>query len=173
MTALESVVRQRDSMRAEAARADALRAWIEETTLQRAELHRDAAPAELLKSLLEAGLGAADELLDRFGVPFRAEPSAGLDLMVRLPSGRRHPAARLSGGQQVLYALAVRIALGAGRLGFLALDEPTMFLDRRSVALLEPALEWLRRLAAAEGLQCWLVTHEEALAGMFDNVIRL
>jgi DNA repair exonuclease SbcCD ATPase subunit len=79
----------------------------------------------------------------------------------------------LSGGQKVILALAIRLAMGADELGFLALDEPTMYLDRRAVGRMEPVLDWLRRTAAARELQCLIVTHEEGLLPMFDGVLRL
>ena len=57
---------------------------------------------------------------------------------------RRQPAQRLSGGQQVVLAFCLRLALNftyAADLGFLALDEPTAHPDRRHVRGVAPALD--------------------------------
>jgi DNA repair exonuclease SbcCD ATPase subunit len=86
------------------------------------------------------------------------------------------PAERLSGGEMVVFAIAFRMAVNsmyARGLGALVLDEPTAGLDRDNIGCLETALEKMKTVAQARGLQVILVTHEPMLHSLFDHVIEL
>ena len=97
--------------------------------------------------------------------------------MAHFFDGRRQRAKRLSGGQKVSLAWALRISVlnvqYAATMGLLSLDEPTVYLDKQRLAALTPVIERLRALTASRGLQCLLITHEEELAPLFEQVIAL
>lgn len=123
--------------------------------------------------LLEAG---TNEILDILQTGFHVTADSGLSFTAAFRDAVTSPASRLSGGQKVALALAFRVAVNsmfAGMVGLLALDEPTASLDKTRVRALQPVLSRLRELTAARGLQCIIVTHEDDLAAIFDNQIRL
>lgn len=139
-------------------------------------LHRDGAPKAVVTQNLLGMESTINAYLQQFQADFRARATDGATFDGVFTDGRRQPAQRLSGGQQVVLAFCLRLALNftyAADLGFLALDEPTAHLDRRHVRGVAPALDSLRRLTATRGLQCIIVTHEEELAPLFDNVLQL
>lgn len=150
-------------------------AWVERLTGVRDLLHRDAAPAFVAQynlRLLEQQINAHLELFD---AEFRVAASEGLTFTARFLDGRSQPAGRLSGGQKVVLALVFRLAVNFmySELGFMCLDEPTAYLDAHHIAGFEPVLNNLRGLATSRGLQCLMITHEQALAHLFDHVVQL
>lgn len=150
-------------------------AWVERLTGVRDLLHRDAAPAFVAQynlRLLEQQINAHLELFD---AEFRVVASEGLTFTARFLDGRSQPAGRLSGGQKVVLALVFRLAVNFmySELGFMCLDEPTAYLDAHHIAGFEPVLNNLRGLATSRGLQCLMITHEQALAHLFDHVVQL
>ena len=77
--------------------------------------------------------------------------------------GREVDSDRLSGGEKVALALAIRLAigdvLGAQRLGFLMLDEPTIHLDSENKKKLREIFASLGDVAG----QTIIITHDEEL----------
>jgi lipoprotein-releasing system ATP-binding protein len=98
-----------------------------------------------------AALADAGELLAAVGLSARAD----------------HFADQLSGGEQQRGAVA-RALVGSPRL--LLADEPTGNLDAGNAGAL---FELIRELHLSKGLTSVIVTHNEALAGRCDRVLRL
>jgi exonuclease SbcC len=87
-----------------------------------------------------------------------------------LPGGEKVPVNAMSGGERVAIALALRLAFArvkSSNVGFVVLDEPTVFLDeyRR-----KELLEVIRR-ATQIVPQIILVTHDSELKDVGDQVI--
>lgn len=117
-----------------------------------------------------------NDFLSLCGTTYRVTADETLSFVGIFNSGRRQRAKRFSGGQKVLLALLFRIAANirfAAGIDFLGLDEPTAYLDKKSVAAFKPLFERLRELMAQRGLQCLMITHEDELAPLFDKVITL
>ena len=86
---------------------------------------------------------------------------------VGLADRAHHYPVQLSGGEQQRVALARAVALGPG---LLLADEPTGNLDSATGAQI---IELLLALNRRHGSTLVLVTHDEALAGRADRVVRL
>lgn len=139
--------------------------------------HHSAAARFVAQQNLQRLQAYVNEYLTMFQAEFRVIADEGLSFVAHFLDGvRRQPADRLSGGQKVVLAIAFRLAtnlsLAAG-VGALYLDEPTAYLDRTHIRGFEPALARLREFSTAGGLQCIIVTHETALAPLFDAVVTL
>jgi len=78
---------------------------------------------------------------------------------------------QLSGGQKVLYALMVRLAINklfSRRFGLFILDEPTIHLDEDSRRILSNFIDQM------EGIkQLIIVSHTDEFLGTIDNEIEL
>jgi putative ABC transport system ATP-binding protein len=94
-------------------------------------------------------------------------PAAEALAMVRLLDRRDHFPAQLSGGEQQRVAIARAIAK---RPAVLLCDEPTGALDISTGVVV---LEALARVNAELGTTTIVITHNAAIAGMADRVIRL
>ena len=152
------------------------RRWQEHVLAMRDVVHRDAAPRFVAQRNLQRLQSIINQQLEQFDTDYRVTAQEGLSFRADFPDGRSQPAERLSGGEQVILALALRIALNlmvTGDINFLALDEPTAFLDDHHIQGFEPVLGRLREYVASRGLQCLMVTHERRLAPMFDAVVEL
>lgn len=117
-----------------------------------------------------------NQLLADFDAPFRVSVGACWSWTARFPDGTQQPASRLSGGQKVVLALALRVVLNsmfASELGLICLDEPTVGLDDDNVRCLQTAMERLRDASEKKELQVVMVTHERSLDHLFDRVIYL
>lgn len=155
--------------------AVATQAWADHVDAMRHILHRDGLSRIVAQNNLEAMQDEINELLDRFDSPFSVAADAGLSFVARFRDGRTVPAGRLSGGEKVLLALAFRVvvnAMFATDLGLLCLDEPTAGLDEGNLNCMRTALERLKELSTARGLQVIMITHERNLP-CFDKVIDL
>ena len=97
------------------------------------------------------------------------EPMAPADALglVNLGDRRDHFPAQLSGGEQQRVAIARAIAK---RPAVLLCDEPTGALDLSTGIVV---LEALARVNAELGTTTIVITHNQAIAGMADRVIRL
>ena len=137
----------------------------------RAQFHREALPARIMQQRLLELKRDTNEILNTFGASFHIDVD-GVNYKAIFNDGRVMPLARLSGGLQVLTALAFRIATNARfacDLGLLCLDEPTVYLDQDNIKCLEPALACLREFSNMKGLQCIIITHE-SIGHLFDHV---
>jgi DNA repair exonuclease SbcCD ATPase subunit len=152
------------------------REWLSRVERYRNLLHRDAAPRFVAQRNLARAQRGVDANLAMFETDFRVTADDdSLSFQANFLDGRQQPAVRLSFGQKVILALSFRLALNFmfADLGFLALDEPTAWLDAHHIEGFEPVLLRLREFAASRGLQCLMITHEQSLAPLFDSVIRL
>lgn len=93
-------------------------------------------------------------------------------LVIYLPSGQKIGVNSLSGGERIALALALRLSLARmmiSDIGFIILDEPTIFLDKqRRSDLLE-----IIRSAVDVVPQIIVVTHDEELLNVADYVIEV
>jgi len=155
----------------------------ESLTRVREAFHRDGVPAKVSRAYLRAltegsdGYLSVNELLEIFDAPFRVEVREDdLSFLAHFDAGHVQPAERLSGGEKVVLALALRTsinALFASDLSMMFLDEPTEYLDEANISCLHVALERLGQLAEDRGMQVIVITHEQELAPLFDKVIEL
>jgi putative ABC transport system ATP-binding protein len=105
--------------------------------------------------------------LEIAGEPDALERARGLLGDVGLADRAHHYPVQLSGGEQQRVALARAVALGPG---LLLADEPTGNLDSATGAQI---IELLLALNRRHGSTLVLVTHDEALAGRADRVVKL
>lgn len=151
-------------------------AWREHLTVMRGVVHHEALPRTVATHHLTELSQDVNDVLLAMDLPFVVEATEDLRFTAIFRDGKVSQAARLSGGQKILLAIAFRVAVNAaftGDLGLLCLDEPTEFLDRDNVQNLRVALQKLKELSAARGLQCLMVTHEQSLLNLFDAVVTL
>lgn len=157
-------------------KAEKYKEWINTLDGTRAVLHKDALPKLVSQRYLMALEGEINTILTELNAPFRIQTGDDLSFVAEFANGSTHRAERLSVGQQSILSLALRIVVNAtfaGDTGLLALDEPTEGLDADNLHGLEIALRRLQTLSKDRGLQCLLVTHENALEPLFDNVLML
>jgi putative ABC transport system ATP-binding protein len=105
--------------------------------------------------------------LEIAGEPDALERARALLGDVGLADRGHHSPVQLSGGEQQRVALARAVALGPG---LLLADEPTGNLDSATGAQI---IELLLALNRRHGSTLVLVTHDEALAGRADRVVKL
>ena len=75
-----------------------------------------------------------------------------------------------------MLGIAFRFAiydLFVNNLGFMVLDEPTVYLDHDRIEGVFELLQRVKGYSQAAGLQLIVVTHEARLQGVFDQTIRL
>jgi len=162
-----------EDLQARAARSRSVQAAVGRLKDVRSVFHRDNAPriaAGRALAALEERCNGLLSMLDA-GQVVKVRDDLMFDVYDDL--GRARSAARLSGGQKVVLSLALRIGLNsvfAADVGFIAMDEPTYFLDRKSLAALRGVFEHLKQSSESEGLQCFVVTHEDGILGVFDKV---
>lgn len=124
--------------------------------------------------ILESGINS---YLGAFNAPFTAAVQNDTDIHCTFPD-KTVPSWALSGGQQVMLAIAWRLALHntfatSEACGFITLDEPTTFLDNDNIDNLIRVMWDIKRIANTSNLQILVITHEELLSPLFDSVINL
>lgn len=158
------------------ARSVKARGWLDLLDGVRSVLHRDALPRIVHHNALRRMENGINELLDVFEQPWYVTTSDDLSYVAHFRNGTVMPDVGLSGGQQVILALAFRWVLNslfASQIGMMVLDEPTAGLDARHLALLETALIGLGEAARSRGYQVIIITHQMSLERVFDQVITL
>jgi len=153
-----------------------LKGWRELMERVRMVLHRDQLPNIVAQAYLGALNKKLAEYLAIFESPFMAQLKTDISIECQFPGGHIAAAERLSGGQKVMLGIAFRFAiydLFAENLGFMVLDEPTVYLDTDHVESVFTLLERVKSYSATAGLQLIIPTHEARLAGVLDKVIRL
>ena len=156
--------------------AASLREW-----LDIANTIRDAfknAPRVVAQRNLQKLEAYVNDILRIFGVDFHVTTSEddGPNFVANFIDGRKQTAQRLSFGQKTVLAVAFRVAvvsLFSFDVGFLALDEPTVYMDQTAVQSFSAVLEKLRDISTANGLQCLIITHETGLSHAFESVIEV
>lgn len=165
-----------DTLQKRIAQTARMREWTALLQQMREVLHRDKLPKIVHEAYQEQLLPEANALLEKFRQPFAIETAENLVFRVRKPDGTLENADGLSGGEKVIFALAIRWAvhgLSAAGLSMLVLDEPTAWLDEANMLYLRESLPHLGAEARSRGLQLILVTHESSLKSVFDQVIEL
>lgn len=156
--------------------ADIERDWLRYSDDMQEVFHRNGLPKLVAQNYLELMHDEINRLLIKFDSPFSITTDDELSFIANFKEGKRIPAARLSGGEKVLLALAFRVAVNdvfARDLGLLILDEPTAGLDDNNLSCLKTAISRLKELAASRGLQMIMITHEKDLSYLFDHTIEL
>jgi DNA repair exonuclease SbcCD ATPase subunit len=138
-------------------------------------MHRQALPQDVAQENLEDMEADINAVLAMFGNPFWIETASDLTFTAHFPGQPPIAAARLSGGQKSVLAVAFRTAVQSmfsDELGMLVLDEPTAGLDSVNVAYLAEAIA--RFAAELRGRrQVIMISHADALRSSFDQVIEL
>jgi DNA repair exonuclease SbcCD ATPase subunit len=137
-----------------------------------------AAPRLVAKRNLQRLETYVNDILKVFSADFyvTASDDSGPNFLANFADGRQQVAQRLSFGQKTVLAVAFRVAvvsLFSSDVGFLALDEPTVYMDQPAVQSFSVVLEKLREISAANGLQCLIITHETALSHAFESLIEV
>jgi DNA repair exonuclease SbcCD ATPase subunit len=179
----DDYARQVQEQAAALARAEQLRSrsqqvetWLGVLARTRDVLHRDNLPKRVHQRALRGMEQGINAMLGQFESPFRVQTADDLSYLCTFRDGTVTPDRRLSGGQQVVLMLSFRWVLNsifANQIGMLILDEPTAGLDTRHVALLEAVLTNLSAVVRAQGAQVFIITHEQRLSHVFDQVVRL
>lgn len=153
-----------------------LREWLEIADSVREAFKT--APRLVAKRNLQKLEAYVNDILSIFGTDFTVTTSEdnGPNFVANFQDGRKQTAQRLSFGQKTVLAVAFRVAvisLFSSDVGFLALDEPTVYMDQPAVQSFSAVLEKLREISAASGLQCLIITHETGLSHAFESVIEV
>ena len=141
-------------------------------------LSPDRFPRYVISTWLRTIEASINNYLAAFGAEFRAEVQDNTDILCKFNDGKKLDATTLSGGQQVVLAIAWRLALHytfshSEACGFLTLDEPTTFLDTDNIDNLVTVMNNIKTIAENNSLQIIVITHSESLLPLFDNVIQL
>lgn len=158
------------------ATAAVLLRWLESSALVREAFKT--APRLVAQRNLQKLEAYVNDILQIFGVDFTVSTSDdnGPNFIANFADGRKQTAQRLSFGQKTVLAVAFRVAvvsLFSADAGFLALDEPTVYMDQPAVQSFSAVLEKLREVSAASGLQCLIITHETGLSHAFESLIEI
>ena len=106
---------------------------------------------------------------------FYAHFDKEMGFMIEMPSkGVTMRADRLSGGEQVVFALAFRFAVNEikSETGFLFLDEPTAYLDDDHIDGVIKGLKLVKEKLSKK-VQIFVVTHDEKVAAVADSVLEI
>ena len=139
-------------------------------------LHRDRLPNMVAQAFIKAINVKLAAYIELFEVPFTVRIEPDLSIRCLFGGNREASAERLSGGQKVMLGIAFRFAiydLFVNNLGFMVLDEPTVYLDHDRIEGVFELLQRVKGYSQAAGLQLIVVTHEARLQGVFDQTIRL
>jgi DNA repair exonuclease SbcCD ATPase subunit len=139
-------------------------------------MHKSNLPKKVAFNYLKQTVAKMNSYLEDFNAPFRVYSDSELMFWAKFSDGRDLPAARLSGGEKVVLALAFRLAVQFGiasGVNLLVLDEPTVGLDDDNIECLEMAFNRLRAMSQSSGLQVLIVSHEKAIERMCDHTISL
>jgi DNA repair exonuclease SbcCD ATPase subunit len=132
-------------------------------------------PKIVAQHFLENMVDEINKTLEEFESPFLVKADDNLNFIAHKADGKE-TAARLSGGEKVILALAFRFvvnSLFAGEVGMMVLDEPTAGLDVDNMGNLARVLGQVSQLTRKRGQQLVLITHDRRLEKVFDNIINL
>lgn len=179
---LNSLVRQQQDLEAELLKYQQeelklgqIRIWRDQVERARGLLHREQLPAVVARIFLEGINRHLARYLEIFEVPFTARLTSE-EVLCSFGGKPDVPAGRLSGGQKVMLGLAFRFAIYdqfVSSLGILMLDEPTVYLDDDHVNVAVEMLTRIKSYSRSAGLQLIVVTHDQRLASVFDQTIRV
>ena len=115
---------------------------------------------------LELGL---NERLSFFDMPFFVRSEQNLTFTCVWPD-KSLPITRLSGGESVAAAIAFYLTLNERvikHVGFMVLDEPTAYLERKNVEAARQVFTAMTERVALSGTQMIVISHEPELASAF------
>ena len=115
-----------------------------------------------------------NRFLDFFGNPFSVEITRDFEVIVTRPDGYTCRGRRESGGRKCVLSIVMRFAINqlfAKRVGLIALDEPTAYLDEDNLEFVAGLIENIPRIFQEMGTQIIVITHERTLVSAFDHVI--
>ena len=146
--------------------------------LRRNVFSRDGLPERIRRRFVKLLASTMESIVEKFNLEYH-DIEVDETYMIRLRSssypGKVFTITQLSGGEKVVVSLAAMLALhrivSRGRIGFLALDEPTQHLDsdrRREL------VEVLREFQGGRIIpQLIIVTHDEAVKEAADRVFHV
>lgn len=156
----------------DAYRKAAIVAW-----LRREVFHRDGLPKVLRKKYIEATKLLVEKMLKGFELGFeQVEINEEYEVAVKRRGATNYqPVNTLSGGESVvvgiLLLLAMHQVVTSGKIGFLALDEPTIHLDEERRRKL---ISTLKEFKGGNKIpQLIVVTHDQDVIEAADTVIRV
>lgn len=140
--------------------------------------YRDKAPKELRKVYVSRAEELVREYLNSFNMQYsdvRIDEEFNIYLKSPATPGEGIEIGRLSGGEKVITSLISLLALhkivSRGRLGFLALDEPTEYLDEERRKLL---IDVLKEFKGGEHInQLIIVTHDDEVKAAADTMFEV
>ncbi len=158
-----------------------LKAWLKAEVLRWVRnnvLHKDKAPQKLRAVYLTHAEEVVRELLNSFNLQYsdvRIDEEFNIYLRGPGTGGEGIEIGRLSGGEKVVTSLLTLLALhkivSRGRLGFLALDEPTEYLDDERRKTL---IDVLKEFKGGEHIkQLVVVTHDEEVKEAADTMFEV
>jgi len=109
-------------------------------------------------------------------VPFRVKTKEGSMTLTAVFGDTELPDQLLSGGQRVAVSIAMKLAilrLLGGKFRFIALDEPTAFLDNARIAGLRELMRRTNEVCRNEGTKLIVISHCPEIQSAFDNVVQL
>lgn len=171
-----TLVLEIDTLKMQISQSDGLRQYREYCERARTLLHHDCLPLLVTQAYLASLNAKLNEYLQLFNAPFTSTIKDDLAVVCDFGDHVDRAAGRLSGGQKVALSIAFRFAvysLFAGNFGFMALDEPTAYLDNDRIAAVVELLQQVRQYAHSAGMQLIIPTHEPALMAAVDNVVEL
>ena len=141
-------------------------------------VYRDKAPQELRKAYATEVEALVREYLNAFNLQYsdvRVDKEFNIFLKSPHHGGEEVEISGLSGGEQIVASLISLLALhkivSGGRLGFLALDEPTVYLDDERRKLL---IEVLKEFKGGEYInQLIIVTHDDDVKEAADSMYEI
>jgi len=117
-----------------------------------------------------------NEYLDVLETPFKACYRDGSMVLSAVFGSNTLPDNLLSGGQRVAISVAMKLAilrLLGGRFKFIALDEPTAFLDSARISALRDLMRKVADACRNEGTKLLVISHCQDIQSAFDTVIQL
>jgi DNA repair exonuclease SbcCD ATPase subunit len=139
-------------------------------------LRKDGLPKLVHASVLRQLCSVVNEELFFFDNPFKVEVGEDLSFVAYFEDERVIPSKALSGGQKVMLALSFWSAVSrvfAKNLGVMILDEPTDGLDADNNERLYSIMQRWRTLLHQRGQQVIIITHDEGMSSVFDQIIQL
>jgi DNA repair exonuclease SbcCD ATPase subunit len=172
---LEALEAKLNELRERENEYNSTRAFFELVSSARAVLHRDDLPKKTAQAFQEVLNVKLNEYLSVFAASFTCRMGDDLEFICEFPDGEL-AAERLSGGQRVMLAISFRFAVNdifSNQLGLLVMDEPTRWLNDKSIGKLIAVLEAAKSVAKSGALQLILISHNEQLFEVCDNIIRI
>lgn len=135
-------------------------------------------PRRVSASLYHLLTTRINSCLEEFEFPFTVDITDSGEFTCKKSDGMVQSSSRLSGGEKMVVSIAFRLALHdlfaqRDSAGFILLDEPTTFLDDANRKYLSDVLGHLKASPRFGGMQIFVVTHDDSLKPLFDNIVDL